>query len=66
MDFKAFRNSLSKTQEDVAAEIGVSPVTISFWETGKTIPNMHSLMKMSSVFGMPIDDLAKMFERNVR
>lgn len=56
---KANRERLGLTQEDVAQRIFVSRQTMSSWETGKTYPDVQSLLLLSNLFGFSIDSLVK-------
>lgn len=56
---KAQRERLGMSQEDVAHAIYVSRQTMSSWENGKTYPDVHSLLLLSDLFGVSIDDLVK-------
>lgn len=38
-EIKAFRERLKLTQEEFARIVGVHPVTIRYWESGRTKPN---------------------------
>ena len=53
------RERLGLTQEDVAQRIFVSRQTVSSWETGKTYPDVQSLLLLSNLFGVSIDSLVK-------
>ena len=46
-------------QKELAIEIGVSVPTISNWETGKCYPDIHSLLLLSSLFQVSLDELIK-------
>lgn len=39
---KAVRESLLVTQEELANELGVTPITICRWETGKVEPSIKA------------------------
>ena len=39
---KAVREKLLVTQEELAKELGVTPITICRWETGKVEPSMKA------------------------
>lgn len=39
---KAARESLLVTQEELAVELGVTPITICRWETGKVEPSIKA------------------------
>lgn len=56
---KANRERLDLSQEDVAHAIFVSRQTMSSWENGKTYPDVQSLLLLSQLFGVSIDELVK-------
>lgn len=56
---KANRERLGLSQEDVAHAIFVSRQTMSSWENGKTYPDVQSLLLLSNLFGISIDELVK-------
>ncbi len=56
---KEERLKLELSQEENANEIFVSRVTISNWETGKTYPDIESLLLLSKLFSVNIDYLVK-------
>ena len=66
MTFRELRESLGKTQSEMAEILDTSSVTISKWENGRSVPNMHSLFKMSTKLNVPLNALAEMFERNAK
>lgn len=45
------------TQEAVAERLGVSRQTISKWETDETLPDIRQAKRLSSLFGVSLDDL---------
>ena len=47
------------TQEGLAAALYVSRQTISHWESGRTVPDAQSLLLMSALFDVTIDELVK-------
>lgn len=47
------------TQEQVAEHLGVSRQTVSNWETGRTYPDIRSVVKMSDLYSVSIDHLLK-------
>lgn len=53
------RDKHGLSQEDLANEIFVSRQTVSNWETGKTYPDVQSLLLLSNLFGVTIDSLVK-------
>ena len=54
---KQRRKELSLTQDELAERIHVSRQTISNWETGKTLPDVSSLLLISENYQLPLDDL---------
>lgn len=56
---KKHRDSFNISQEELAENIYVSRQTISNWETGKTYPDIHSLLLLSNFFGITLDELVK-------
>lgn len=47
------------TQEQVAEKIMVSRQTISNWENGKSLPDIVSIMNLSDLYQISIDELLK-------
>lgn len=39
---KSARENLLMTQEEIAVELGVTPITVCRWETGKTEPSIKA------------------------
>ena len=56
---RAERERLGLSQEDLAQRIFVSRQTISNWETGKTYPDVQSLLLLSNLFEVSVDSLVK-------
>lgn len=56
---KSARESIGMTQESASEAIGVSRQTISNWETGRTLPDIISVIKMSDLYNISLDDLLK-------
>lgn len=56
---KRHRAELALSQDGLAAKVYVSRQTISSWETGKTYPDVQSLLLLSEIFGVTVDDLVK-------
>jgi DNA-binding transcriptional regulator YiaG len=46
---RKLRKKMNLFQEDLAAKIGVTPVTLSRWETGKFKPSHLALEKLESL-----------------
>ena len=56
---KKHRSAMELSQEQLAEKLYVTRQTISNWETGKNYPDIHSLILMSSLFGVSLDKLIK-------
>lgn len=56
---KDARISSGLTQEGAAEKINVSRQTISNWENEKTYPDIISVIKLSDVYSISLDDLLK-------
>ena len=56
---KEARMKIEMTQEQVAETLGVSRQTISNWETGKSYPDIVSVIKMSDLYEVSLDYLLK-------
>lgn len=54
---KQKRLAFHLTQEALAEKIYVSPKTISNWETGRTFPDTESLINLSQLYHLSLDDL---------
>ncbi|WP_304749566.1 helix-turn-helix transcriptional regulator [Dubosiella newyorkensis] len=53
------RSQYGWSQQDLADQVYVSRQTISNWETGKSYPDLQSLILISKIFQISLDDLAK-------
>ena len=45
------------TQKEMASQLGVSDKAISKWETGKSLPDMGTLIPVSELLGITVDEL---------
>lgn len=52
-----FRKLNNLTQDDLAKRIHVSRQTISHWETGKTYPDIQSLLLLCNIYEISLDQL---------
>lgn len=61
MDIGNRLNQLRKlsgmTQEQLAEKLSVSRQTVSRWETGGALPDLESIVKISRIFYVSLDDL---------
>ena len=56
---KAHRAALSLSQEELAEKVYVTRQTVSNWETDKSYPDIHSLLLLSALFDVSLDQLIK-------
>ena len=56
---KEARQKAGMTQEQVAEKIMVSRVTVSHWENGKSLPDIVSLISLSDLYSISLDELVK-------
>ena len=63
---KKLRKQKDLTQEQLAEYMGVSPQAISRWETGATCPDISALPQLAELFGITIDELLGVDEKEKR
>lgn len=56
-NIKVERAIKNMTQQDLATAIGVSRQTINSIESGKYVPSTVLALKMSALFGKPVNDI---------
>ena len=56
---KEARQTLGITQEQAAEQLLVSRQTVSSWENGKSLPDIVSVIKMSELYHLSLDELLK-------
>lgn len=56
---RKYRTILNLSQEELAEKVYVTRQTISNWETNKNYPDIHSLLLLSSIFNLSLDQLVK-------
>ena len=56
---KKYRTEMNLSQEELAERIYVTRQSVSNWENGKTYPDIHSILLLSSLFGISLDQLVK-------
>ena len=59
-----FRKEKNLTQEELAKKINVSPKTISSYENNRNLPNIETLILLSQVLDVKIDDILGVNEEN--
>lgn len=53
------RQALGLSQEELARRLYVSRVTVSHWETGRTLPDVQSMLLLANLFGTTIDEMVR-------
>ena len=56
---KKYRTEMNLSQEELAEKMYVTRQSISNWENGKNYPDIHSLLLLSSLFDISLDQLVK-------
>ena len=56
---KEARHNAGITQEQLADQIMVSRVTVSHWENGRSLPDIASLIALSDLYHISLDELVK-------
>jgi transcriptional regulator with XRE-family HTH domain len=56
---KEARTRMGMTQEEAAEKIAVSRVAISHWENGRSLPDLASLIRISDLYQISLDELLK-------
>lgn len=59
IQIKKYRSDMGISQEKLAEKVYVSRQTVSNWETGKNYPDIHSLLLLSVLFNVSLDQLIK-------
>ena len=54
-----YRKASGLNQEEFAEKVFVSRQTVSSWENDKSYPDIKSLLLMSELFGITLDELVK-------
>ena len=59
LQIKKYRNELNMSQDELAEKVFVSRQSVSNWENDKTYPDINSLLLLSEVFQVSLDQLVK-------
>ena len=51
------RKALRLTQEDVAEKVGVTRQAVAKWESGDSLPDLETGMRLAKALGVTLDDL---------
>lgn len=57
MGFHDARKKAGLTQDEVAKVLGVTPASVSMWETGRMMPRAYLLPKIATLYGCTIEEL---------
>ena len=58
-NIKRIRKSKGLSQEELAIKLNVVRQTVSNWENGKSLPDIVSIMSLSDLYQISIDELLK-------
>lgn len=57
LNTSVYRKIKKISQKQMSKELGVSKATMSSWETGKSLPNINQLYKISKILGVQMEEL---------
>ena len=57
MAIRNYRKKNKYTQQQFAKMLGISISTLSNYETGKSLPDMHTLVQLTELIGCSTDDI---------
>ena len=52
---KNLRIEKKLTQQELGNIVGLTSTGVSYWESGKAVPNFETMIKLSNYFGVSID-----------
>jgi DNA-binding XRE family transcriptional regulator len=55
INLAACRTNAGMNQKEWAEKLGVSRMTVSSWEKGRSEPSLNALRKISELSGIPLD-----------
>lgn len=59
LNIKIARADAGVTQRQLAEKVGVSPMTVSFWETGRNCPSLAHLIEVADALSVSLDQLVR-------
>ena len=62
---KELRKERGLTQEVVASALAVSRQAVAKWESGRSVPSTDNLLKLSGMFGVPLEELVDAKQREM-
>ena len=60
---RAKRRLLDMSQEELASKLNVSRVSISMWETKKSAPSVHQLLRINNILDISLDELVEDYSK---
>lgn len=60
-NLRTYRLMNGFTQNEVADYIGVERSTYTYYETGKTLPDIFTVILLSELYGVRIEEMVKLF-----
>ncbi len=58
-NIKFYRKKNQLTQDDIAEACNVTRQAVSKWENGKSLPDIVSIIRMSELYDLSLDELLK-------
>ena len=58
-----YRKRAKLSQEELAAQVGVSRQAVSKWETGTADPSTSNLLALAKLFGVSAEELLRQVDR---
>lgn len=55
MNIRQLREEKGMTQQDLAAQVGVSQTAVCNWESGKAKPELPKAVRLADLFGVTLD-----------
>ena len=59
---KELRTAAGMTQKALADQLGVTVPTVSKWELGQRTPELERVLRMTLIFGVPIEEIVQRTE----
>ena len=57
--YERYRRKALLTQQQLADTLGITAAAVSNWEQGGTTPRMSILLKLSEMYGVPIEAIIR-------
>ncbi|MBR1779062.1 MAG: helix-turn-helix domain-containing protein [Clostridia bacterium] len=64
LTLKRLRENCGYTQWQVADALNIDRSTYAYYETGKTVPNINTIIKLSKIFNVSYTDILEQEEKN--